>query len=134
MGIVFKINIGFKITKKNTQNYKTSAYSNKEQTNLSWTWSLRVPCIYILESVCFIHQNLNSFKTNSDYHKYDTRTSCNIHLNYHRLTRSLNSISHQGWTLYNKLPHYIKEYNNRLFKKEVKKSYLNICHSQFKII
>ena len=96
---------------------------------------LPVPCIYILESVCFIHQNLISFKTNSDYHKYGTRTSCNIHLNYHRLTRSLNSISHQGCTLYNKLPHYIKEYNNRLFKKEVKKKlYLNICHSLFKII
>ena len=82
---------------------------------------LPVPCIYILESICFIHQNLNSFKTNSDYHKYDTRTSCNIHLNYHRLTRSLNSLSHKGCTLYNKLPQHIKKYNNKLFKKEVKK-------------
>ena len=82
---------------------------------------LPVPCIYILESVCFIHQNLNSFKTNSDYHKYDTRTSCNIHLNYHRLTRSLNSLSHKVCTLYNKLPQHTKKYNNKLFKKEVKK-------------
>ena len=31
---------------------------------------LPVPCIYILESVCFIHQNKNSFKPNLDYHKH----------------------------------------------------------------
>ena len=79
-----------------------------------------VPCIYILESVSFIHQNRELFKMNSDFHEYNTRNSSNIHLNFHRLTRSLNSISHQGSNLYNHLPHNIKNFKIRKFKHAVK--------------
>jgi len=92
---------------------------------------LPVPCIYILESVCFIHQNKNSFKPNLDYHEHNTRTSKNIHLNYHRLTRSLYSISHTGSKLYNKLPQHIKGHNTRVFKKEVKN--ILLTHMPFSI-
>lgn len=80
---------------------------------------LPLPCIYILETVCFIHQNMELFKTNSDYHNYNTRHSTNIHMNYHRLTRSLHSLSHTGVNLYNKLPNAIKSFNNKRFKKSV---------------
>ena len=92
---------------------------------------LPVPCIYILETVCFIHQNMMLFKSNSDYHNYNTRTSSNIHLNYHRLTRSLNSLSHTGVTLYNKLPNEIKIYHNIKFKKVVK--HILLTHMPFTV-
>lgn len=95
---------------------------------------LPVPCIYILETVCFIHQNIDSFKTNSTYHEYNTRTSQNIHLNYHRLTRSLNSISHRGSNLYNKLPQKFKELNIRKLKKEVKNvllTHMPFCTNEY---
>ena len=81
---------------------------------------LPLPCMYILETVSFIHQNINSFKTNCDYHEHNTRAARNIHINYHRLTRSLNSVSHQGFKLYNKLPKEIKILDQRKFKNKVK--------------
>ena len=92
---------------------------------------LPVPCIYILESVRFIHQNKNSFISNLDCHEHNTRTFKNIHLNYHRLTRSLCSISHTGSKLYNKLPQHIKGHNTRVFKKEVKN--ILLTHMPFSI-
>lgn len=95
---------------------------------------LPVPCIYILEVVCYIHQNIDSFKTNSFYHEYSTRTSRNIHLNYHRLTRSINSLSHRGSNLYNKLPQNIKDLNMRKLKKEVKNillKHLPLCTNDY---
>ena len=50
----------------------------------------------------------------------NTRAARNIHINYHRLTRSLNSVSHQGFKLYNKLPKEIKVLDQRKFKNKVK--------------
>ena len=90
---------------------------------------LPVPYIYI--SVCFIHQNKNSFEPNLDYHEHNTRISKNIHLNYHRLTRSLCSISHTGSKLYNKLPQHIKGQNKKVFQKEVKN--ILLTHMPFSI-
>lgn len=81
---------------------------------------LPFPCIYILEMVSFIHRNIKSFKMNSDFHEYNTRSANDIHLNYHRLTRSLNSVSHKGTSLYNKLPDEIKKLDQKKFKKIVR--------------
>lgn len=81
---------------------------------------LPLPCIHILETVCYIHNNRNTFETNSNYHDHNTRTSDKIHLNCHRLTKTLNSLSHRGTILYNHLPQCIKTLSNKKFKKEVK--------------
>ena len=95
---------------------------------------LPLPCIYILESVCFIHQNMNLFPINSDFHEYNTRTSNNVHLSSHRLTRSLNSISHKGSNLFNHLPHSIKHLKNKQFKHSVKQillKHMPLCTNEF---
>lgn len=92
---------------------------------------LPLPCIYILETVCFIHQNYDSFKINSDYHNYSTRTCNNLHFNHHRLSKSLNSLSHTGIRLYNKLPVETKALNYARFKKSVK--HILLFHMPFTV-
>lgn len=81
---------------------------------------LPLPCIYILETVKFVHKNIEYFAKNNQFHNYDTRISTHIHLNHHRTTRSLHSIAHRGVILYNKLPQDVKSLNLPSFKKRVK--------------
>ena len=59
---------------------------------------------------------------NSDFHDYNMRTSGNLHRNHHRLTRSLNSITHIGLRMYNKLSDQTREVNNIKFNKDVKQT------------
>lgn len=78
-----------------------------------------LPCLYILETVYFIHCNQQLFKYNHDLHKYSTRISNDLHLNNHRTTKFLNSTAHQGIKLYNKLPNSFKKLDPKKFKRKV---------------
>lgn len=81
---------------------------------------LPLPCIYILESVVFIHKHKDKFQINSGLHAHNTRISQQLHITQHRTTKSLNSISHKGIILYNKLPQSLKGLNLLSFKRQVK--------------
>jgi hypothetical protein len=81
---------------------------------------LPVPCIYILETVSFIHKNHMSFEKNSNFHNYNTRSNELIHLKSHRTAKRLQSLTHQGFNLYNKLPSVIKHQQYKKFKLSVK--------------
>ena len=92
---------------------------------------LPVACLYILETLQFVHRNKHNFHTNSDIHSYHTRTSNNLHVNRHRITKSLLSISHMGIIMYNKLPPHFKKLNPSLFKKTIKR--LLLKHKFFQV-
>lgn len=81
---------------------------------------LPVPCIFILETVCFIHANELKFPKNSHHHHHDTRRTNDFHLTSHRTSRSLKFINHTGLILYNKLPHSFKHSKLKLFKIKVR--------------
>ena len=82
---------------------------------------LPLPCVYILETVCFIHNNKQAFQHNDQFHTHNTRTSSHLHLTHHRLNISINNVSHKGVILYNKFPNNLKVLAGGLFKKKVKK-------------
>lgn len=82
---------------------------------------LTVPCIYILEVLLFVKQNMDKFVTNNNYHDYDTRNGANLCLPNHNLSVYENNPSYLGIKLYNKLPDNIKTLNNfKIFKNTVK--------------
>jgi small-conductance mechanosensitive channel len=82
---------------------------------------LPLPCMYILESVTYIHESKSVFKKNSEYHDYQTRIANNLHIDNARLKKTQNFIRHEGLKLYNKLPNKMKEMPTLIFKKNVKK-------------
>lgn len=92
---------------------------------------LPLPCIYILETVCFIHNNKQFFIQNDTLHTHNTRIAGNLHLTHHNTNKSINSISHKGIIMYNHLPNYIKPLNPILFKKKVKNMLMH--HKYFSV-
>lgn len=62
---------------------------------------LPLPCLYIFETVCFIHKNQHYFKKNHEIHHHFTRKANNLHLNTTKTTTKNKSVSHRGLILYN---------------------------------
>mgnify|MGYP000067681235 CR=1 FL=1 len=110
----------FKLQKKIIRIMKQVPIQTQSKPLFNELGILPLPCLYILETVKFIHNNKSNFKTNAEFHCHNTRTSKNLHLNQHRLKKSINSLSHKGLLLYNKLPDYFQELNTNQFKRKVK--------------
>ena len=110
----WKLTQVLQLQKRIIQNNETNVYPDSKQI---FKELQILPCIYILETVNFIHQNLKLFEINLKFNEKNTRASCNLHQIYHRLTASLNDVSHRGTIWYNKLPKCIKELNNKKFIK-----------------
>ena len=86
---------------------------------------LTVPCLYILESVSFIHLNKHMFKLNCDFHSYNTRISGNFHVTQNRLNLNKKAVSYIGILMYNRLPPLFHNMNIKLFKRKVKEILMN---------
>ena len=78
---------------------------------------LTVPCLYILESVKFVKNNIGNFQSNADIHTHNTRRK-----NDPRPSKNPKDLRSALINLYNKLPSSIKDIEKpHLFKNAVKK-------------
>lgn len=85
---------------------------------------LTLPCIYILEILIYIKNNLNLFLPNNYNHNYNTREGYNLMIPLHSLSKYEESPKYMSIILYNKLPNRFKSITNlNTFKRDVK-SYL----------
>lgn len=67
---------------------------------------LPLPCVYILETLKFVHKNINSLTRHNDLHTYNTRHGRNLVAPYSRLkTTQLNRVD---LTIYNNFNNYHK--------------------------
>ncbi|KAG8263868.1 hypothetical protein J6590_108258 [Homalodisca vitripennis] len=65
---------------------------------------LTLPCIYILHSLVFVKENLDSFNLRSFNHEYNTRIKNTIDVQYARLSKTQQNYAITGARLFNKLP------------------------------
>jgi hypothetical protein len=65
---------------------------------------LTIPCIFILEILCFVFLNKQMFKLNSSSHSYGTRNCKKMTIPQHSLTASEKTVHYIGIKLFNHLP------------------------------
>lgn len=81
---------------------------------------LTVPCIYILQCLLYVKQNINIFKTHKDFHLYPTRNNFNIVEGFSRLERSRNGTRYLAIKFFNALPVHIRSLESNMFKNKIK--------------
>lgn len=82
---------------------------------------LTLPCLYILELLTFVKQNIVSFLRQNIYHEYPTRHGSNLQYNIHRLEMFKENPYYMGTVLYNKLGNNIKNITSiKKFKSAVR--------------
>ena len=69
---------------------------------------LQVPCVYIMETVCYIKLNNKGLKQNSGIHDYKTRHRLDFQTQFCRTNMLKKSVNNLGTKLYNRLPNYKK--------------------------
>lgn len=69
---------------------------------------LTLPSLYALESITYVHSNLNNYITHADMHRYETRHRDEICTEFTRLTRGQTGVNFHGIKLYNLLTNNIK--------------------------
>ena len=84
---------------------------------------LTFPCIYILESLKFVKNNISSFNFQNDYHEYNTRYGHNLQYDLHRMELYKANPYYVGAVLYNKLPDRIKQCSYKSLTKKLKTYY-----------
>lgn len=77
------------------------------------------PCIFILENLLHVKDNLYMYTRHDHIHEYDTRNKSKLVPNYTRLKRCQNGPGHMAIRLYNKLPDNIKNLPRNNFKKNI---------------
>jgi hypothetical protein len=78
---------------------------------------------YIFSILLFVVKNRGLFKTNSDVHKFNTRTSYDLHLPTAKLTVFQKGVYCSGIKIYNHLPLHLKQlsYDIKKFKPALKR-------------
>ena len=69
---------------------------------------LPVPCVYIMETVCYIKSNNKGLKQNSAIHYYKTSHRLDFQTQFCRTNMLKKSVNNLGTKLYNRLPNYKK--------------------------
>jgi hypothetical protein len=82
---------------------------------------------YLFSLLIFVTDNISSFKTNSEFHDFNTRGKNNLYLSQPRLSIYKNGVYYMGIKAFNHLPSYIKELsgNKNQFKNTLK-NYLQL--------
>lgn len=62
------------------------------------------PCLYIYKTLLHIKRKSSEFKTNADFHSYNTRSARALVLDKHKLKKFEKNPAYIGKKLYNKLP------------------------------
>lgn len=81
---------------------------------------LTLPCTFILACLLYVHRNRKQYKTNADYHTYDTRHKTDISLPYHRVKKAQTPMNHAALKLYNSIPPRTKGLRETHFKQTMK--------------
>lgn len=79
-----------------------------------------LPCLFILESLKFVKNNISSFNFQNLHHEYNTRHGHNLQYDMHRMELYKSNPYYTGAVLYNKLPDRFKECSSKKFIKMVK--------------
>lgn len=88
---------------------------------------LTFPCLFILQCLIFIKQNLANLNLQEDFHEHDTRYKKDIRSEYLRLKKSQNGQNFLAIKFFNCLPSNIRELSLHLFKNKVKCFLVNMC-------
>jgi hypothetical protein len=87
---------------------------------------LPVPCVYIMETVCYIKVNNKGLKQNSAIHDHQTRHRSDFQTQFCRTNILKKSVNNLGTKLYNRLPNHLKNLEDfKPFKKQLK----NFCYN-----
>jgi hypothetical protein len=82
---------------------------------------LPVPCVYIMETVCYIKLNNKGLKQNLAKHNHKTRHRSDFHTQFCRTNMLKKKSVILGTKLYNRLPNHFKNVGDfKPFKKQVK--------------
>jgi hypothetical protein len=82
---------------------------------------LRVHCVYIMETICYVTENAEKFNQNLNNHNYDTRQRKTLYLTYCRTKACKISVNNIGKRLYDKLPNNLNSIENILhFRRKLK--------------
>lgn len=81
---------------------------------------LTFPCMFILECLVYVRNNLPRFQCHGDLHEHDTRNCHKLRPGFFRLTRTQKSTSCLALKFYNVLPDNLKLLPPNVFKAEVK--------------
>lgn len=76
--------------------------------------------VFILTAVVYVHRNLKKYRTNADFHEYNTRTKQLLSVPFNRIAKAQQGANHISLKLYNKLPENLKSMNDLKFRKSVK--------------
>jgi hypothetical protein len=79
---------------------------------------MTLSCLYIYEILLYTRMSLDTFKTNSMFHSYDTQNNSKLFITSHNTKLFEQSIAYSGVHIYNKLSSEIKGIKSTtLFKK-----------------
>jgi hypothetical protein len=80
-----------------------------------------VHCVYIMETICYVKENVEKFNQHLNNHNYNTCQRNNLYLTYCRTKVCKNSVNNIGKRLYNKLLYNLKSTDNILhFRRKLK--------------
>lgn len=82
---------------------------------------LTTPCVYILECLLFIKENINNYTLNCSYHSYSTRFCNDISINYRRLNKSRDGSNYHAIKFFNALPRHVRDLPQLIFKRAMKR-------------
>jgi hypothetical protein len=83
---------------------------------------MTLSCLYIYEVLLYTRMSLDTFKTNSMFHSYDTRNKSKLFITRHNTTLFEQIIAYSGVLIYNRVPSEIKGIKSTtLFKKTLTK-------------
>ncbi|PSN43171.1 hypothetical protein C0J52_09899 [Blattella germanica] len=80
---------------------------------------MTLPCLFILQSLLYVKENLNSLNLRSDFHSYDTRQEDLIDNGFTRLNKVQVSFKYIGLKLFNMLPPNSQNINKNKFKNKL---------------
>lgn len=80
---------------------------------------MTLPCLFILQSLLYVKDNLNSLNLRSDFHSYDTRQKDLIDNGFTRLNKVQVSFKYVGLKLFNMLPPNSQNINKNKFKNKL---------------
>ena len=81
---------------------------------------LTLPSLYIFENLIYIKKHINLYKQHIDIHSHDTRGKNRYVPSYCRINRCQNGPGYLAIKFFNKLPRFLTELPDNLFKRKLK--------------
>lgn len=99
----------FKIQKRAIRNIAKAHPRTRSQPLFQNLKILTLYCIYILKSVLFVKQNIQSLDKNHEIHSHQTRQQNDVHIQHHNSKLAQLNSNYMKIKLFNKLPKDIKK-------------------------